>query len=56
MRAVLNLSDHVYVLNQGRIIAEGAPHEVACRKDVIEAYLGQHAAARLNAAALDGAA
>jgi branched-chain amino acid transport system ATP-binding protein len=56
MRAVLNLSDHVYVLNQGRIIAEGAPHEVACRKDVIEAYLGQHAAARLNAAAIGGAA
>ena len=56
MRAVLNLSDHVYVLNQGRIIAEGAPHAVACRKDVIEAYLGQHAAARLNAAAIGGAA
>jgi branched-chain amino acid transport system ATP-binding protein len=51
MRAVLNLSDHVYVLNQGRIIAAGAPREVACRQDVIEAYLGRHAAARMSEAA-----
>lgn len=52
MRAVLNLSDHVYVLNQGRIIAEGAPREVACRQDVIEAYLGRQAAGRLTPAAM----
>jgi branched-chain amino acid transport system ATP-binding protein len=52
MRAVLNLSDHVYVLNQGRIIADGAPQAVACRQDVIEAYLGKHAAARMSSAAM----
>lgn len=47
MRAVMRLSERVYVLNQGRMIAEGAPQEVAARSDVIEAYLGQGAAGRL---------
>jgi branched-chain amino acid transport system ATP-binding protein len=47
MRAVMQLSEHVYVLNQGRMIAEGAPREVAARRDVIEAYLGHGAANRI---------
>jgi branched-chain amino acid transport system ATP-binding protein len=47
MRAVMQLSEHVYVLNQGRMIAEGPPREVAARRDVVEAYLGHGAAARI---------
>jgi branched-chain amino acid transport system ATP-binding protein len=47
MRAVMQLSEHVYVLNQGRMIAEGPPREVAARRDVVEAYLGHGAANRI---------
>ena len=47
MRAVMSLSERVYVLNQGRIIAAGAPREVAARADVVEAYLGHGAARRI---------
>jgi branched-chain amino acid transport system ATP-binding protein len=43
MQAVMSLSDDVYVLNQGRIIAHGAPGEIAANPEVIEAYLGRGA-------------
>jgi branched-chain amino acid transport system ATP-binding protein len=45
MQAVMTLSDDIYVLNQGRIIAHGGPREIACDTQVIEAYLGRKAAA-----------
>ncbi len=35
------LSDHLYVLDSGELLAEGKPNEVLARKDVIEAYLGE---------------
>jgi branched-chain amino acid transport system ATP-binding protein len=50
MQAVMRLAERVFVLAQGRIIAEGAPQAVVENAAVIEAYLGHGAAARLSAA------
>jgi len=44
MQAVMKLSDDIYVLNQGRIIAHGGPREIASDQQVIEAYLGRRTA------------
>jgi len=41
MKAVMNLSDRVLVLNQGVIIANGKPEEVSRDPAVIAAYLGE---------------
>jgi branched-chain amino acid transport system ATP-binding protein len=50
MQAVMSLAGHVFVLAEGRIIAEGAPQVVVDDARVVEAYLGHGAAARLSAA------
>jgi branched-chain amino acid transport system ATP-binding protein len=40
MDMVMSISDIVTVMNQGRILAEGSPHEIANNKQVQTAYLG----------------
>jgi len=40
MRVVTALSDRVVVLDQGRVLAEGAAADVMARRDVATAYLG----------------
>jgi len=40
MKIVMGVSDHVVVLNQGRIISEGTPEAIRHDPEVIKAYLG----------------
>ena len=40
MDVVMNHSDRVVVMAEGRVIAEGEPHEVRADQGVIDAYLG----------------
>lgn len=42
MDVVMDISDWVVVMAQGRIIAEGPPKVVAKNQDVIDSYLGAH--------------
>jgi ABC-type branched-subunit amino acid transport system ATPase component len=38
---IRELSDHIYVLDSGELLAQGNPAEVLAHKDVVEAYLGE---------------
>ncbi len=41
MTLVRQLADYCYVLNSGKVIAEGAPDKVLQQENVVEAYLGK---------------
>src|SRR5262252_4686470 len=43
MRTVMDASDRIICLNNGRIIADGTPREIQSHPEVVRAYLGERA-------------
>ncbi len=41
MNIVMNISDRIYVMDYGKVIAQGTPEEVNSNPEVIRAYLGE---------------
>lgn len=40
MKMVMGVCDYIYVLNNGKLLAQGVPKDVSNNPDVISAYLG----------------
>ena len=43
MALIMEICDRIYVLDQGRALAEGTPQEIRGNLDVAAAYLGESA-------------
>lgn len=41
MKVVMGISDYIYVMNNGKLLAQGKPEEVQNNPEVIKAYLGE---------------
>ncbi len=41
MGLVMNISEHIYVVDYGKLIAQGTPEQIKSNPDVIKAYLGE---------------
>lgn len=41
MNFVMDLADHIIVMDEGKVIAEGKPEEIQNNPEVLEAYLGK---------------
>ena len=41
MDLIRELSDYVFVMDEGKLLAQGEPHEVLEKREVVEAYLGE---------------
>ena len=53
MQAVMSLAERIFVLSEGRVIADGPPDAIVADPLVVEAYLGRGAAGRMMASGTD---
>ncbi|MFZ5522055.1 MAG: LPS export ABC transporter ATP-binding protein [Pseudomonadota bacterium] len=42
VRETLGICDRAYIISEGRVLAEGTPHEIVDNRDVRKVYLGEH--------------
>jgi lipopolysaccharide export system ATP-binding protein len=42
VRETLGICDRAYIISDGRVLAEGSPHEIVENADVRKVYLGEH--------------
>jgi lipopolysaccharide export system ATP-binding protein len=42
VRETLGICDHAYIINEGQVLAAGAPHEIVDNDSVRRVYLGEH--------------
>jgi len=42
VRETLGICDHAYIINEGRVLAAGSPHEIVENESVRRVYLGEH--------------